>query len=333
MIRVVLFQQKPGSFAGFLLCAFLISLLGFFIMMSIRTKIAITVAVLLWASAFVGIRAGLQDFSPEGLALLRFFVASCCMGLFYFYMPKRSRIHWRDVCKLLFSGAIGIGVYNVALNNGELVVSSGMASFIIGQSPIITAIVAVFMLGERLTLPRILGFLVSICGVALIVVGQEGGFHWDAYIAYIFLATVAGSVFTIIQKPLLKKYHAIEATTYVIWGGTLFLSMYAPQLSHEILHASLSSILLVIYLGVFPAAVGYVAWSYALSEIPAARATSFLYFIPFAATLLGWLWLGEVPAWLSLVGGLLGVMGVWLVNQSYRSPPVVVASTEVKAAA
>lgn len=81
--------------------------------------------------------------------------------------------------------------------------------------------------------------------------------------------------------------------------------------------ASWTATLVIVYLGIFPASIGYIAWSYALARIPASRAVSFLYFMPFVATLLGWLWLSEVPKLLSVFGGVVAIFGVWLVNQSY----------------
>ena len=289
-------------------------------MMSHKTKIALVIAILLWASAFVGIRAGLHAYSPEGLALLRYLIASLFMGIIYFRLPSRNRVPFKDMLALFIIGALGIGVYSITLNYGELAISSGMASFIISQSPIITTICAMVFLGERLNSLRVMGFIVSVMGVALITMGELGGFAWNASIMYMLLATLASGFYSILQKPFLRKYHAIEATTYVIWGGTLFLLIYTPQLHHDLLNASFKMTLTIAYLGVFPAAIGYIAWNYALAEIPASRAVSFLYFLPVLATMLGWLVLGEVPVWLSIAGGVLAMIGVWLVNHSYRHP-------------
>lgn len=287
--------------------------------MSPKTKIALLMVILLWASAFVGIRAGLKEYSPEGLALLRYIIASLCIGLIYFSLPARNRLRLRDAVGLLLVGVIGIGIYNVMLNYGELSISSGMASFIISQSPLITAIFASLFLGEQLTFSRMLGFVVSVVGVMLIAVGEKGGFKWDASVTYILIATVASGFYSILQKPFLKKYRAIEAAAYIIWGGTLFLFLFIPQLQHDLVHASWPATWAVVYLALFPGVLGYVAWSYVLAEIPAARAACFLYFMPFVATILGWLWLNEVPMWVSIIGGLLAIAGVWLVNQSYQA--------------
>jgi drug/metabolite transporter (DMT)-like permease len=283
----------------------------------IHIKWALAIAIFLWASAFVGIRAGLQAYSPEGLALLRYLIASLCMGIVYYRLPQRSTLSLLDIAGLLGVGVLGIGIYNLMLNYGELYVSSGMASFIISQSPIITAMFAFLFLGESISATCLMGFLISVMGVLCIAMGSEGGFKWEGGIFFILAATVASGFFSLLQKPFLKKCHAIEATTYIIWGGTLFLLIYTPQMQHDLVNAPWMTTSIVVYLGIFPAAIGYVAWSYVLSAMPASRAVSFLYFMPFLATVLGFAMLGEVPTWLSILGGVLAMLGVWLVNHAY----------------
>lgn len=287
-------------------------------MMSFNTKFALTVALILWSSAYVGIRAGLQDYSPEGLALFRYLIASLCMLVIYYRLPVHGGIQLRDKIGLLLLGIVGIGVYNISLNSGEMTVSSGVSSFIVAQSPVLTVIIASALLGEQINALRIIGFIVSIIGVSLISLGSDHSFHWNAGLSYVLVATLTSSIYSLLQKPFLKKYHAIEATAYVIWGGTLFLMIYYPQLQHDMLKASWHTTLTVIYLGVFPAAIGYVAWAYALTHISASQASSCLYYTPFVTLLIAWVWLGEVPVMLTIIGGLLAVVGVWLVNRSYR---------------
>lgn len=289
--------------------------------MSTKAKLALFIAVILWASAFVAIRIALQGFSPAGLALSRFIVASIFISFFYFKQDYSQTISLKDKAALGGVGIIGIGIYTLMLNYGEITVSSGMASFIISQSPIITAIIAIFFLNERLTFLRMLGLIISVIGMLFITLGKEGHLSWHIDMTYMLIATLAGSFYTILQKPFLKKYHAMQATAYVIWGGTLFLSFYLPILPNELKHASWSALAAMLYLGLFPGVVGYLAWTYALIEIPASRATTFLYFMPVIASGLGWMFLGEVPVLLSLLGGVIAMFGVWLVNHSYQTVP------------
>lgn len=286
---------------------------------SLKTKLALVITLVLWASAFVGIRAGLVGYSPGVLALFRFLIASACLWVIYLYLPiTRNKINKLDAFWLLLLGAISVGGYHLALNTGELSVASGTASFIISQSPIVTTALAILFLRERLNWGAFLGMAISIFGVTLIMLGQDSEFQFDSGNLYILAATFVGSIYMVLQKPFLKKYHAIEVTAFVIWGATLPLLFYIPGLSHEIVNAPLSATLSTVYLGIFPAAIAYATWSYVLAEMPASRAANFMYFMPIIATLLGWVCLNEVPTWTVLFGGIVALLGVWLVNESHR---------------
>lgn len=283
----------------------------------LKAKCALVIAVGLWGSAYVGIRAGLQGYSPGGLALLRFLIASVFMWLIYVWRSPHSPIVRKDLCLILFTGVLGIGIYSIALNYGEVVVPSGMASFIVSQSPVVTALLAVIFLGERMDWLGWVGMLISIIGVALISLSKSNLQLYHG-IFYVLIAMVVGSFYSVLQKSLLKKHHMLDVTSYTIWGGTVLLLIFLPNLMDDIKHASWNATFTAIYLGIFPAAIAYAAWSYILTEIPAARAVSFLYFMPVVATFIGWVWLHEIPTLVSFVGGIIALLGVGVVNYSYK---------------
>lgn len=283
----------------------------------IKTRAALATAIILWASAFVGIRIALESYSPGCLALFRFLIASICMGLIYYYRPKREKFERKDFYLLLIFGALGLGCYNVFLNYAEISVSAGVTSFVISQSPLITMFCAILFLRESFNGIALLGTLISIGGVALITLGQHNELKFDSGMVFLLLATLVNGLYSVFQKYFLAKYHAVDVTVYIIWGGTLALMIYTPNLIGEIKAASLSATLSIIYLGIFPAAIAYLAWGYALSTIPVSKCVSFLYFMPVIATLLGWLCLGEIPGWLSLMGGVIALFGVWIANKAF----------------
>ena len=101
----------------------------------IRVLLPLGATLLLWSSAFAGIRAGLRAYSPLHLGLLRFLIASLVL-LIYAGIAHFRRPELRDVPALIFSGAVGITWYNIALNYGEVRVSAGAASFLIASTPI-----------------------------------------------------------------------------------------------------------------------------------------------------------------------------------------------------
>jgi drug/metabolite transporter (DMT)-like permease len=280
---------------------------------NMRVAIALALTLVLWASAFAGIREGLRAYTPGHLALLRFLVAS--VTLFVYALVTRMRLPAvRDVPAILLLGFIGITVYQVALSYGERSVSAGAASILVATVPCFTTILAAIFLRERIRLLGWLGIAISFAGVVIVVLGEGSGLNFATDALLILLASVAESVYFVVQKPYLKRYTGIELATYTIWAATLFMLVYSPGLPQQMQVAPITATLSIVYLGIFPAAIAYLAWSYALARMSASNTSSFLYVIPIFAILLAWPLLNEIPSLLSLVGGVVVIVGVALVN-------------------
>lgn len=280
-----------------------------------RTIAALVVTLTFWASAFAGIRAALAAYSPGPLALFRFLVASVVLVVYACIAGVRVPDK-KDLPFLVFAGFLGIAFYHTCINYGQVTVTAGSASFLIATTPIFSALLAAFILKERLGARRIVGIGISCAGAVLITVGEghAATLSFDYGSILILMSAVSTSFFFVLQKPYLSKYGPMEFICYTIWSGTLLMMIFLPDLIVESQKAPTTATLAVLYLGIFPSVISYGAWTYALSRAPVSHVTTSMYVVPLFACLIAWAWLGEVPATLSLVGGAIALTGVVLVN-------------------
>ena len=277
--------------------------------------LALATSVILWASAFPGIRAGLVAYSPAHLAALRFLVASAALASFAAVVRMRLP-DVRDLPGLLLAGTLGITVYHLLLNVGELTVSAGAASFLANTIPVFTAVLAWLFLRERLPAAAWAGIAVSMFGVALIAAGDARGTELDPGVLFILGSSASGAGYFVLQKHFMKRYTSLEFTAYAIWAGTLVLLLFSRGLGDAIRVAPLDATAAAVYLGIFPAAIGYLTWGRVLSAWSASRASTALFLVPGVSLAISWVWLGEVPTLLAAVGGVLALAGIGLVRKS-----------------
>ena len=279
-----------------------------------KTVTAVAVTLLFWSSAFAGIRAALQGgYTPGHVVLLRFLSASIVFLIYAavkgIRLPKRQ-----DAPKIALLAFIGISVYHTALTFGETAVQAGTASLIIAVAPAFTAIVAAFVLRERLTRIGWFGIVIGFIGTGLITFGsgETQGFTQGALL--ILISSASAAVFFVFQKPLYQTYQPLELTAYFTWFGTLPMLLFVPGLWQQIRQAPIPATLTAVYIGIFPAAIAYVAWGYALSKARASTVASALYINPILAIVIAWIWLGEFPKPVAIIGGLVAITGVVAVN-------------------
>ena len=276
---------------------------------------ALMTTVLLWGTSFVAIRQSMHDFSPGGLALLRYIIAAVAVIPVYFLLQSRTKPNLKDIPVLFILGMLGIGIYNILLNIGEITTSAAIASFMISQGPVATIILAVIFLHERLTKLSWWGMLVSVCGIILISHGETKALgHFNHGLFYLMGAIFCAAIYSILQKPLLKRFHPLEITAWSIWFGTLTLTFYLPHLLDELQHQAAANFFWPAFLGIGSGVIGYACLAYGFKHFPASKAISFLFAMPFVSIIMGWIILGEMPTLLSLLGGVLAMSGAFMVR-------------------
>lgn len=284
--------------------------------------LALAATLLLWGSAFAAIRYGVREYDPLGLALARNIVtAATLLGVGLIWKREAfARLSLGDWARLALAGVIGIALYQGTLVSGELSVDAGTASLIINTSPIFVALFALVVLKEHPGLRGWTGVFMGFVGAAILVSARHDGARLNVGALFVLIAAVAQAASFIMQKPLLARLGPFAVTTWVGVFGALALLPWSPEAWQGLTHASAPATLAMLYLGLFPAAIGNLTWAYALSRLPAGRAATVLYLIAPIALLISWLSLGERPSLQAMFGGGVVIASVMLVNLKPRSP-------------
>ena len=293
-----------------------------------RPHLALLVTVVAWASAYPAIRVAVAAFGPAGLTVGRLLVASAALALVApllgVRLPRR-----RDLPLIVLCGLLGMSLYQLLLNAGEVSVDAGTASLLIATSPVYSCLFAAGLLGERLTVGRMAGIGVALGGATMVALTQGGGLRFDTAALMVLGAAVVHGIYPVATRPLLARYSGLEVASYASWAGTLLVLPLLAVAASEPMHPTAGAVAATVYLGVVSSAFGFVAWAYAVARLDMAVATSALYLISPLTFVIAYAWLGERPGLAELAGGAVVIVGV-AITQYYgrvgpRRPPVTAA--------
>jgi drug/metabolite transporter (DMT)-like permease len=290
---------------------------------SSRLRFALMVGcfLLLWSSAFSAGKIAVADCPPLIFLAARFLVAGVVMMAVAAACGIRWTLSKRDVAIFAVLGiasqATFLGVGFIGLKT----VSSGLAALIISANPILTAVFAVMLLGERMTWRKALGLLLGLGGVAFIVesrltlgTDQAGGI---VLIAIALLALVVGTI--LFKRFAPKEGLLIGNGVQSLAAGVAMLPFAVGFESFHNVVPSVSLIATFAYSVLAVSVLAYLLWFRILSVSGATAASSYHFLIPPLGMLFGWLLLGEHLAVADLFGIVPVVLGIYLVTRPARA--------------
>ena len=275
-----------------------------------RALAAASVTVVLWASAFVAIRSGGRYFDPGALALGRLLAGSVVLGAVWLARgggwPPRAA--WPGI---VCAGVLWFGVYMVALNWGEQHVDAGTAAMVVNIGPVLIAVLGGWLLREGFPRRLLAGMAVSFAGAVVVGLSESGGGRASLLgVGMCLLAAVSYATAVVAQKPALRHASALQVTTFGCFIGTLATLPFAGRLVSQAAAAPLPATLTLVYLGVFPTALAFTTWAYALSRTTAGKMGATTYVVPALVVVMSWTILGQTPKALGFLGGALCLAGV-----------------------
>lgn len=273
-------------------------------------------------SAMVATRFVVDQTGPTSLALLRYALGFCCLLPVVWLSAGPVRFARRDVLPIALLGITQFGILIALLNYGLRFVPSARAALIFATFPLLTMVLAAALGHERLTLPKILGVLLTIAGVG-VALGEKalqggGGQEWVGELA-VFASALSGAVCSVLYRPYLRKYPALPVSAFAMLASVGFLAILAAGEGFFVSppHFTPGGWLAIVFIGL-SSGVGYYLWLWALGHAPATQVTVFLALSPITAAGLGALFLGEAISAASAVGLACVALGLWLSH--WRAP-------------
>lgn len=276
-----------------------VNLLGFF-------------TVLFWAMAFPFSKIAISHFHINSVAVLRCIIASlflCMLGIFQkIALPKKQ-----DIPKFFISGLFGFFLYLVFFNTGLQSLTSATSSIIIATTPIMTSVVSTFLYNEKIKLLGWIAILIEFVGIIVLSLWQ-GTLSFNFGIIWTLCAAVVFCIYNVYQRKLSSLgYRSNEIVTYSMICGTILLLFFLPKGITELTTASFSQIGVLLLLGIFSSGIAYVLWGKALSIAEkTSDVTNFMFVTPLLSTILGFLFLKEIPSIGTLIGGTMILIGLVL---------------------
>jgi drug/metabolite transporter (DMT)-like permease len=110
------------------------------------------------------------------------------------------------------------------------------------------------------------------------------------------IAALCFAGYNLIQRFATKRYSSVQSTVYTITASALMFLFFLPQAVEEVQTAPVGSLLAVLFMGIFPSAIGFLLWTKALSIAKQiGDVTNFMFVTPLLSTLLEILLIGDIP--------------------------------------
>lgn len=270
----------------------------------------------LWSGAFVAVKIGLASSPPLFLMALRFLIAGALLlawaRLTGRRMPAGGR-EWGSIALLgLLNNAVYLGLTSLALRD----LSAGMAAILASTNPLMLALVAPWVLGERLTARRATGLLVAFAGVVWVMASRVGPDNRPQAMALLVLSIaflVAGTI-------LFKRVHP-DQDLVVLNAGQLFVAgvaLIVPSAGLEPLGSvrlTWSFVAVQAYLIAGVSWAGMLIWFWLLRHGDATRASAWFFLNPVIGVFLGAAILGEPLRVQDFLGAATVALGIHLVQR------------------
>lgn len=282
-----------------------------------------TMSITFWGVSFVSTKAVLDKLDPFTLLVIRFGIGALFLLCLLLLLKEKLKISPVYIPHLIVLGILGVFIHQVIQASALLTIDASSAGWMISLSPIFTVILSMIFLNERMTVLKAIGMILALFGVLMITTGgSEKTFEPALNIGYLLmlLSTLNWAVYSVLLKKLNIPLSPLVITFYMsLLGFVLTIPFLIRNKGWEaVSHLQTGEWAHLLFLGVFVSGVAYWYWAKALHVLEASQVSVFLYLEPVATLIAAVLLLNEKIILISVVGGIIIIIGVIFVNGQFE---------------
>ena len=271
---------------------------------------------LIWGVNFSVVKVVLEELNPLVFNALRFPLAVLALTVAARRVPGPLLPASEDVGRIVVLGLLGNVVYQLCFIYGLDWTRAGNASLLLSTTPVWTVILSGVAGHERATPQLAVGVFATLLGMLLVVFGRGDEISLGSETLrgdlLMVLASILWSIYTVGGRAPVARYGALRMTMWTLWVGTPALVLIAAVPLAELSPTSVSpgAWAGVVYAGLLSIGLAYLLWYRGVRLLGNNRTAVYSNLVPVAALLTAWLWLGEMPAPLQLVGATVIIGGL-----------------------
>lgn len=279
----------------------------------------------MWGVSFVATKRALDDLSPIALLVLRFGIGVAVVHAIL-AIRRRPMLPPRDALpQLAMMGFIGVFVHQLIQANALTMTTAVRTGWLIGITPIWSAILAAIFLKEKFGPAKVGGMLVATLGALLLITKGRISSETVALPTtkgdlLILASTLNWAIYTVAGRKTLQRVGSERTTAASMLLGFLMLAPFAigDPVWSNLGGISTPAVVSILFLGIGCSAVGYLFWYAALEKLETSQVAVFLYVEPIVTLLAAMVLIGETVDVSTIIGGVLVLIGVTLVQRSAR---------------
>lgn len=288
----------------------------------LRSHLALLLAMVLWGSSFIALKVAVNEMAPMVVVFLRMAIGATAFLVVWPWL--RHGFNYQPGDWKLLGGMVLFEpcLYFMFEAQALVYTSAGQAGMVTAMLPLMVAVGAYFFLGERNTKRQWLGFFIAVSGVVWMTLTsleseQAPNALLGNFLEFLAMCTAVG--YTLLVKHLVKRYSAFVLTALQSFAGVIFFFPLA-MMSDWPEKISLSTVGILVYLGLVITLGAYGLYNYSLAHVKATTAAGYTNLLPVISLLFSMLLLGERLNNIQWVAIVIVFFGVWLSQE--RKPRI-----------